>query len=141
MSAKFFIDTNIFVYTFCPAEPVKQQKSLEIIMSALNQGAGCISSQVVQEFINVALKKFATPLSATDCRRYLDAVLAPLCEVYAGYTLYHKSLDIFARYQLAYYDSLIVAAALQAGCATLYTEDMQHGQHFDNLLVTNPFLE
>jgi predicted nucleic acid-binding protein len=140
MSDKFFIDTNIFVYTFCPAEPVKQHKSLEIVRTALNQGTGCISSQVVQEFINVALKKFTHPLSTTDCRRYLDAVLVPLCEVYPGNALYYKSLELFDRNHIAYYDSLIVAAALQAGCVRLYTEDMQQGQHFESLLVLNPFV-
>ena len=54
-------------------------------------------------------------------------------------TSYHASLDIRSRYRFAYYDSLIVAAALDAGCATLYTEDLQHLQRIDGLTVVDPF--
>ena len=53
----------------------------------------------------------------------------------------HRALDIAARYGFSWYDSLIVATALEAGCDTLYTEDLQHGQVIDNrLTVTNPFV-
>lgn len=72
-------------------------------------------------------------------RRYLDSVLAPLFRVHASLRLYRASLDIQSRYRFAYYDALVVAAALDAGCATLYSEDLQDGQRIDGLTVVDPF--
>ena len=72
-------------------------------------------------------------------RRYLDSVLAPLLRVQPSLRLYHASLDIQSRYRFAYYDALIVAAALDAGCATLYSEDLQDRQRIDGLTVVDPF--
>ena len=54
-------------------------------------------------------------------------------------TLYHRALDVKARWQFGFYDSLIVASALQAGCTTLLTEDLQAGQRIEGLTITNPF--
>ena len=55
--------------------------------------------------------------------------------------LYRSGLQVQARYGFSFYDSLIVAAALEAGCATLYSEDMQHGQQIQGLTIRNPFAE
>jgi predicted nucleic acid-binding protein len=54
--------------------------------------------------------------------------------------LYQRGLDLQSRYQLSFYDSLIVAAALEGGCKTLYSEDLQHGQRIDGLTIKNPFI-
>ena len=72
-------------------------------------------------------------------RRYLQSVLAPLLRVQPSLRLYHASLDIRSRYRFAYYDSLIVAAALDAGCATLYSEDLQNRQRIEGLTIVDPF--
>ncbi len=135
-----FLDTNIFVYTFDDRDKQKQQRARALIADALNANNGIISYQVVQEFLNVATRKFSTPLTAEDCGRYLDHVLAPLCEVFPSISLYHQALDVHQRWQLSYYDSLIVAAALQGECHVLYTEDLQHNLKIKSLTVTNPFL-
>lgn len=66
-------------------------------------------------------------------------MLAPLLRVQSTLKLYRASLDIQSRYRFAYYDALIVAAALDAGCATLYSEDLQDGQHIDGLTIIDPF--
>jgi predicted nucleic acid-binding protein len=81
MSDKFFLDTNIFIYTFDSREPGKQQKADELVSNALNTGNGIISFQVIQEFFSAATRKFISPLSASDCQKYLNNVLAPLCKV------------------------------------------------------------
>ena len=94
---------------------------------------------MVQECLNTALRKADIPLGENDLRRYLQSVLAPLLKIQPTLRLYHASLDIRSRYRFAYYDSLIVAAALDAGCATLYTEDLQHLQRIDGLTVVDPF--
>ncbi len=139
MSAKYFLDTNILIYTFNKDDRSKRLKSIELLDAALKRGVGCISYQVIQEFLNVALKKFLTPLNYTDCKEFLHTVLEPLCEIHSRPQLYSQALDIADRWRFSFYDSLIVSAALQASCSVLYTEDLQHGQHIQNLKIINPF--
>ncbi len=141
MSDKFFLDTNILVYSFDTGKPSKQKTAKQLIKAALDQGTGCTSYQVIQEFLNVATRKFESPLSIADCQRYLSAVLEPLCEVFTSIGLYHQALELRERWQYSFYDSLILAAALQAHCKILYTEDLQQGQKIDKLIIRNPFLE
>jgi predicted nucleic acid-binding protein len=101
---------------------------------------GVISFQVAQEFISLAFRRFRPPLSSTEAEQFLAVTLGPLLAVQSSRVLYWEALHLSRRYSLSWYDSLIVAAALEADCRTLYTEDLQHGQKFDNLRVQNPFL-
>ena len=140
MSAEYFLDTNIFVYTFDLQYPEKQKRSRELVERALKDGAGCISFQVVQEFLNVATRKFSVPLSPADAHDYLARVLGPLCEVFGTIGLYEETLEIMFRWHYSFYDSLIIASALAADCRILYTEDLQHGQTIKNLHIRDPFL-
>ncbi len=140
MKGKFFLDTHIFIYSFDNTMPVKQRKARQLIQAALSENRGCISYQVVQEFINAAVKKFAAPLSVMDCQRYLNYVLAPLCQVYSSVDLYCQALDFMQRWHFSFYDSLIVTAACNADCRILYSEDLQHGQSINALKIVNPFL-
>ncbi len=140
MKDKYFIDTNIFVYSFDKNEPTKKEKADQLIKTALLDNQGCISYQVIQEFINVATKKFARPLSVADCRIFIDKALSPLCQVFANIELYHRALDIMQRWEYSFYDSLIIAAAIQAECTILYSEDLKHLQKIQSLTIVNPFL-
>lgn len=139
MKDKFFIDTNVFVYSFDTSNQTKQQKANELIKKALHDHVGIISSQVVQEFINVSTRKFSTPMSIQDSEKYLKQVLSPLCQVFTSIDLYFKALDVMDRWQFSFYDSLIISAALQADCQTLYSEDLQHNQKIQTLTIVNPF--
>jgi predicted nucleic acid-binding protein len=139
MSAEFFIDTNVFIYHLDTTDRRKHKVAEKIVRDALATGNACISSQVVQECLNVALRKAEVALSAQAARSYLDAVLAPLMQITASESLYHRALDVQARWRFSFYDSLIVAGALAAGCRTLLSEDLQHGQTLDNLTVVDPF--
>lgn len=139
MKDKFFIDTNVFVYSFDTSNQTKQQKANELIKKALQDHVGIISSQVVQEFINVSTRKFSTPMSIQDSEKYLKQVLSPLCQVFTSIDLYFKALDVMDRWQFSFYDSLIISAALQADCQTLYSEDLQHNQKIQTLTIVNPF--
>ncbi len=140
MSGKFFLDTNILVYTFDADAPAKQQTARRLISTALNTQQGFISYQVVQEFLNVATRKFSPPLTLTDADTYLQKVLTPLCEVFPCMAYYSKALEISKRWGYALYDAMIITAGLNAGCETLYSEDLQHGQTIQELTIINPFL-
>ena len=140
MNDKFFLDTNIIVYSFDSSVPSKQGMAQKLIRKALSQQSGCISYQVVQEFLNVATRKFAIPLTYQHCEQYLYDVLRPLCEIYPSVELYSHTLQNAERWKYSLYDSLIITAAMQAECKQLYSEDLQHGQVIDALTITNPFL-
>jgi predicted nucleic acid-binding protein len=140
MSDRFFLDTNIFVYSFDRSAAVKARKATQLIRKALTTQKGIISYQVVQEFFNVALRKFSQPMKAADAEQYLGTVFRPLLSVHSSQSLYAEALHLQAKSGLSWYDSLIVSAALQAQCDFLFTEDLQHGQRFGSLQVANPFL-
>ena len=139
MSAEAFLDTNILVYCFEPGEPGKQQRALELVESALRDGSAVISTQVVQEFLSLATRKFASAFTGEDLRMYLEAVLNPLCRVFPDAALYRLALDVREETSFSFYDSLIVAGALRAGCTRLHSEDMQHGRAVRGLVIENPF--
>jgi predicted nucleic acid-binding protein len=140
MNDKFLLDINILIYTFDSREPAKQQRANELVIRALKTRQGIISFQVVQECLNAARRKFASVLSPLDVQTYLVQVLTPLCQVFSSIDLYVRALEIAERWQYSFYDSLIIATALQANCQILYSEDLQHGQVIQSLTIINPFL-
>ncbi|MCB9664964.1 MAG: PIN domain-containing protein [Alphaproteobacteria bacterium] len=103
------------------------------------EGRGAISAQVVQEFLNVALRRFERPMSLDEARAYLDVVLAPLCLVHTSIPLVERALAVRLRWGFSWFDALVVAGAMEAGCSVLYSEDLQHGQDLDGLRVVDPF--
>ena len=139
MSADVFIDTNVFIYHLDASDKRKQGLAERLIRNGLASGEACISFQVIQECLNTILRKASVPLDTEDARLYMDTVLVPLLQVPASAALYHRALDIQGRYRFGFYDSLIVAGALAAGCSRLATEDLQHGQRIDGLTIFDPF--
>jgi predicted nucleic acid-binding protein len=139
-AAKHFLDTNIFVCTFDPQNYEKAKQAENLIAEALRTGMGMISYQVAQEFVAVARKPFQTPMSFEQIERYWHTALRPLLAVHSSPGLLMRALDLARRDALSWYDSLIVAAAIQGDCEILYTEDLQHGRRFGDLVIQNPFL-
>ncbi len=140
MRGKYFIDTNIFVYSFSKQEEHKQHIAKKLISEALENSTGIISFQVIQEFLNVALRKFPIPFKIEDGEKYLNIVLEPLCEIFPNMDLYGHALRIMDRWQYSFYDSLIIAASIKGDCKILYSEDLQHQQNIENLVIINPFM-
>ena len=140
MSGRFFLDTNIFVYSFDAGSRKKAAQSAKLIRSAIETRGGIVSYQVVQEFFNVALRRFAKPMSSADAEQYLSTIFRPLLSVHSSPALYGEALRIGARFRLAWYDSLIVASAIEGQCDILYSEDFQDGQQFGTVVISNPFV-
>jgi len=139
MNARYFLDTNIFVYTFDRTAAAKSRRAAHLIRDAVTTRKGIVSYQVVQEFFNLALRRFAQPLTIPEAEQYLAAVFRPLLAVHSSPALMSEALHLTSRYRLSWYDALIVAAAMESGCNVLYSEDLQHGQKFGELRVENPF--
>jgi predicted nucleic acid-binding protein len=139
MNDRFFLDTNVFVYSFDRSAPAKARRAAQLIGRAVETRKGIVSYQVAQEFFNVALRRFAQAMSAADAEQYLATVFRPLMVVHSSLALYGEALRLTNRYRLSWLDSLIVAAALEGQCSILYTEDFQEGQQFGELRIDNPF--
>jgi predicted nucleic acid-binding protein len=118
--------------------PEKQHRSQELMSTAGVERAGTISYQVIQEFTNVCLKS-ERPMTSGNVRRIVSELCEPLEIVHFSMGLYERALQMFERYRTGWYDALIVAAAQEAKCTVLYSEDLHHGLEVGGLVVTNPF--
>lgn len=132
MTARFFADTNIAVYAL-DADPTRQAKAF-----ALMRQHPVISTQVVNEFLSVLTGKQRVPRDVAN--RYAR-ILLRRCEVVAVTAhVVEIAIQLGERYRCHHWDALVIAAALVAGCDTLYSEDLQDGQVFEGqLTVKNPF--
>ena len=132
MPASRFFDTNILVYAFAAADPRSARAE------ALLAEGGVIGVQVLNEFTNVARRKLRWQWGQIEAAfAVIEALLGPARPLT---TAVHARAVVLARdHKLSFYDALIVAAALDAGCEVLCSEDLQHGQKFGALRVENPF--
>jgi predicted nucleic acid-binding protein len=140
MSDRFFLDTNVFVYSFDRNALRKAERATSLIRRAIETREGIVSYQVVQEFFSVALRRFAQPMSVRDAEQYLATTFRPLLAVHSSDALYNQALHLAAEHSLSWYDALILASALEGRCAVLYSEDFQDGRRFSRLRIENPFL-
>ncbi len=129
---KTFFDTSVLIYAFSEGD------SRADVADAYLAGGGVIGVQTLNEFVAVAVRKLRMPwqdvLEALDALRVLFPVPVPMT-----FETHKMALRIAAKYGYQIFDSLIVAAALQSACRTLYSEDMQDGQVIDGLAIRNPF--
>ncbi len=139
MPAEFFLDTNVLVYTFDASAPEKRNTARKLVVDGLEDGRGAISWQVLQEFLNVALNRFAKPLTVVEATEYLDEVLALLCQVRPTPAIYRDALSIRGETGFHFYDALVVAAAVHSGAGVLYSEDLQSGRTVRGVRIENPF--
>jgi predicted nucleic acid-binding protein len=141
VTERFFLDTNVLVYTFDSTAPRKQKIARDLVAQALNERQGIISYQVTQEFLNVALRKFTPPMSSLEAQTYLRRVLMPLCEIFPDSSLYSDALSVASKAGWTFYDSLIVASAAAGKCHMLLSEDLQSGRVIHGVEIRNPFLQ
>jgi predicted nucleic acid-binding protein len=137
MSVEAFLDTNVLIYAVSssPAESVKKEKALELISHA-DFG---LSAQVLQEvYVNVTAK-IAQPLSPDEAVALLEQ-FRNFPVVWTDYPLIVSGIETALRFGISYWDGAIIAAAERLGATTLYSEDLNHGQHYGSVQAVNPFL-
>jgi len=139
MTKTAFVDTNVVVYAHDARDLRKQRIAQDLLEDLSIHSQAVVSSQVVQEFCHVMLRGERPFMVMTDLRTVLSEVLFPLMNHNPAPSFYESALDLHNRYSLGYYDALIVQAAIDLGCDTLYSEDLQDGQKFGKLTVINPF--
>jgi predicted nucleic acid-binding protein len=132
MSAKQFFDTNILIYAFASNDPRSARAE-----SLIAEG-GVIGVQVLNEFTNVTRRRLRWQWAQIEASlavvEELFGSVAPLTKV-----IHARAVVLARERDLSVYDALIVAAAQDAGCELLFSEDLQHGQKFGTLTVENPF--
>jgi predicted nucleic acid-binding protein len=135
MNDKIFVDTNVLIYLYSNDDEIKKDKAF----SAITKSEILISTQVLIEFTNIGLRKLK--LSPDAINGLIDE-LESYFEIYlnTAHTI-KKAIRIVDVYKYSWFDSLIIAAALESDCAILLSEDMQHKQLIENkLTIINPFL-
>lgn len=138
MTAEFFFDTNILLYAYDTDAGEKRTRALALVAGAFSQPTRyALSVQVLQEFFVNFTRKGQS-----------DETAATLIDDFSHWQIIANTHDLFlnglqarARWQLSLWDAMIIAAAEQAGAATLYTEDLNHGQRYGTVRAINPFLE
>lgn len=134
-----FFDTNILVYSVDGREPQKQKTALTLYAQAVMDGSFAISTQVLAEFYNATVKG-PKPLLQRDEARIQVQTLARQRVAPTTAAMVVAATGHVERYQLQWWDAMVLEAALSVGASTLYSEDFQHGQRFGGVTVVNPFL-
>jgi predicted nucleic acid-binding protein len=136
MSVKIFLDTNIIIYSYSLDEPDKKQKAIQ----CLQAGQPWVSTQVLNETVNILKRKFS--LDFTQISEVINELTQQLQIAIVTVKTIQSAIAISEKYQFSYFDSLIVASALEVGCNFLYTEDLNDGQEIDyKLTILNPLLK
>ena len=130
---KVFIDTNLIVYLYSKNEAEKQEQ----VLDTLSNYDCFVSTQVLNEFCNVAIKKQKMKIS--EICKNIDEVLDTCNLVAVRQNTIKKALALNERYGYSYYDCLIIASALEADCKYLFSEDMQNEQVIETLTIRNIF--
>ena len=129
--ADVFFDTNVLLYLI--AKDIRKAERVEQLLAL----GGVISVQVFNEFAAVAVRKRA--VNFAELREILSSIRAACVVKPVDIETHERGLKLAERHQFSIYDSLIVAAALRAGCSVLYTEDLHDGQRIEQLTIRNPF--
>ncbi|MFN6017450.1 MAG: PIN domain-containing protein [Verrucomicrobiota bacterium] len=134
MPAEFFLDTNILLYAASGAVNEKEKRA--IARELLTREGGSMSVQVLAEFYVNATAKLKLP--EDKVARILESLenypIQPISEA-----VFWSAIAIKKRYQMSYWDSAIIAAAIELGCKTVYSEDLNNGQVYAGVRVINPF--
>ena len=138
MTARCFADTNLFLYA-ASKDPADDKK--KAVARALLEGEDIgISAQVLQEFAHNATAKKRLGLKSKETETILRSLLEyPVLPLTGELVL--KAFSLQQRYQIAYWDAAIIAAAQEMGCRTLYSEDLNDGQNYAGVIVRNPFAD
>lgn len=137
MTGAVFVDTNVFLYALDDSHERKQKIAQQWRSELWRSHRGRVSFQVLGEFYVNAIR--LRPAACDEARAEVRDLLA-WNPVVTDAALLERGWKLQDRYQLSYWDALIVAAAKAASCAYLLTEDLQSGQDLNGLTVISPFL-
>lgn len=134
-----FVDTNVLLYADDGADPAKHQRAREWLAVLWVRRCGRLSTQVLNEYYVNATRKLTPPIKQGDARAEVRRY-----QHWKPWQIDHQTVEtawaIEARFQLNYWDALIVASAQQQGCRYVLSEDLRHHQQIDSVQILDPFL-
>ncbi len=139
MTVKVFVDTNVLVYAYDRGAGSRHERAQSLLEKLWKEGNGILSTQVLQEFYVNVRRKAKRPVSIEQARSLISDYLSWDPIVNDGATML-EAIDVEQRYQLSFWDSLIVAAAQKGGASVLFSEDFNQGQKFGSVVIQNPFI-
>jgi predicted nucleic acid-binding protein len=137
MSDRFFVDTNILMYAHDKASGAKHERAKALVEELWRNRTGVVSTQVLQELSVNLRKKVGRPVDAKATREIISDYLTWHVVVNGGESIL-EALDLEARFQISFWDALIVQAAHTSGAEVLYSEDLSDGQTYGAVRVINP---
>ena len=137
MSDRYFVDTNILMYAHDRAAGEKHRRAKALVEELWDTRAGVVSTQVLQELAVNLRRKTKKPLDAKATRDVVSDYLAWHVVVNGGDSIL-EALDLETRYQVSFWDALVIQAAHSAGAEILYSEDLADGQRYGTVRVKNP---
>ena len=140
MSDKYFVDTNILMYAHDKAAGAKHERAKALVEELWRGRTGVVSTQVLQELSVNLRKKVRQPVDAKATRDIVVDYLTWQVIVNGGEAIL-DALDIEKRYEISFWDALIVQAAQSSGAEVLYSEDLADGQRYASIHVLNPFVD
>lgn len=136
---KIFFDTNILIYSYDNSDEAKHKIAFDLVSNLLSKEDIAISTQVINEFIVVMTNKVKCPLSIDE----IGKIVARFKENFeireTGIVDINKAISIYKNHKFSYWDSLIIATAINTNSEILYTEDLQHGRIVNSLKIIDPF--
>lgn len=132
---KTFIDTNIIIYANDKSDKKKQKKAIKIIKELMKTGQGTISTQVLQEYAFVALKKLNQPHDVV--LRQLK-ILETFEVIKQSPEMIRRAIEIMYSYKISFLDSCIVSNAEFGNCSIIFSENLNTGQYYSGIKVVNP---
>jgi predicted nucleic acid-binding protein len=138
MSDRYFVDTNILMYAHDTAAGEKHARAKALVEDLWQNRSGVVSTQVLQELAVNLRRKAKRPLDARATRDVVSDYLAWQVVVNGGDSIL-EVLELEARYQISFWDALVIQAAQTAGADVLYSEDLSDGQRYGSVKVENPF--
>jgi predicted nucleic acid-binding protein len=133
-----FVDSNILVYAYDNTQGVKNEKAISLLEELWKSGIGCLSVQVLQEFYYNITCKSAKPLSPAEAARVI--------EDFSGWIIHRPGLrdilgaiELLQRYNISFWDAMILRSAQRCNCSKLWTEDLSNREKYEDVTVINPF--
>jgi predicted nucleic acid-binding protein len=140
MSAKTFLDTNIFIYAIdsSPQEKRKREIARDLIKEHIINESGVISIQVLQEFYQVSTQKIKQPLSTEEALEFLHYI-SILETIHPDYKMVVSAVHLHKSEKVSFWDAMILQSALTAGCSYFLSEELQDGFRINEMVLSNPF--
>lgn len=130
-----FLDTNLLIYAIDKDQPVKRRRARQVLRRLNESGTGVISTQILQEFYVVATGKLG--MEPARAKR-LVRLLSKVALITVTPPLIENAIDVSVANQISFWDALVIAAARQAGCGEVWSEDLQDGQVIEGVKIANP---